>query len=425
MRTVRLEIAVLSGTLCAVASLAACQSPPESPNNGLLDGGIADAAVADASLADASAPDAVPSDATPYNCVGDVWASSPPEIASIRACTTITGSVYLNGNASHFDLPLLEEVTGDLVIGGAIASISLPSLASVGGSLTIEDSSGLSGITLDSLVAVGESLAVADNAGITSLELGGVSVASALAIYDNPDLASVALDVLVGVDLAIARNPQLVSVALAGTTNSTVLLEDNGMTASTPGTYAISGSQAELVVRSSNISELSVTGQSSPALEIIVEDNTGAMDVDIAMDQIRSLDASRNMQMSSLAFSGATLTTVTIKDNVSMNDLDLGALATADYIEVHGNGLTTLSLGALTCAQNLRVQESPSLVFFSMNVLPFVQNLRINDNPVLANVQSGALEGIGSMTLSNNPTLPVSTIIALNNLVGGGSVVCP
>ncbi|HFA51115.1 MAG TPA: hypothetical protein ENJ95_19045, partial [Bacteroidetes bacterium] len=155
-------------------------------------------------------------------CVGDIVVSSQAELNGIAGCTTISGSLTINGTDIVDLSPLLSltQITGELSIGGC------PSLASLTGLDNLQSVSGISVFSnqnLTSLAALGNvvsnnvfPLLIFNNSQLTSLTgLEGITGASSFNVANNNSLLSLeGLQNLerVNFNASIKNNPLLIDL---------------------------------------------------------------------------------------------------------------------------------------------------------------------------------------------------------------------
>lgn len=299
----------------------------------------------------------------------DFTATASSQVASVAACATAVGNIYIQGdNFGSIDLSGVEQIFGNLRINDTTQAtqFNAPSLQLVSGELSVSDATILGSINLAQLTTVGSltynALPALESTGLTSgitsaqsivisntglSSLTGIDVFS-LTTFDvnnNADINTIESGLQSVTDLlSINYNAEKVEVSLDQLSSAKNVIFQRIASLSAKNLTAINGS---LSLENSAFTDFELPGLKSIGNSLAIEKND---DLDeFNFPQLKTIGGALNIQENDQlkSFSGFPKLT-TIGGSVNINgDFDNGTFPSLNRVS---GGFNMTSTGELSCA---------------------------------------------------------------------------
>lgn len=364
---------------------------------------------------------------------GTLETQQDPSVLAAPALTTVGGSLVVNDMfASSLALPGVQRIGADLRIAGGVTAVALDHVTSIGGDLRLDVLVGGLDVVLPALQTLGGSIAVHPNlSAVTGIELpalttfgGGITLegASRLTQLALPSVTRIAGDI------AITNTEALTTIdlsALVAAGRIAILGAPKLTTLSAPALTTANSSGLGATIN------LEAVGLDTLALPSLTTAPGGVRVVGAAALRSVQLPALVNATTISVlecaAFESLAAPKLVRASFIDLLDsplhaLDLGALATATVIDIHGGHLADLTgLRSLQSVRALTLESVTGLVDFTgLARLIDLGGLELRDDRDLT-----SLDGLdqvrqitGTVSLIGNPALASLTGLGAVNHVG-------
>jgi hypothetical protein len=302
----------------------------------------------------------------------------------------------------------------------ALATLDLGSLATTAGSISIVNVSMLTIFSVPHLQSVG-GIDIRNDTALTQLDLSGVTQALALDVQGNDKLGRFDMPLVTGLDaiaITTVKGAALTAVTLSSLTTAQHI-DIEGAVLAQIDLHALQTTNSLLVSGGPGLTSLDLPALTSSSLDVFAANLTSLNVPNLT----RATDFNLSVMNGPLDVSAPKLTDASggvsgygiIFDYPGVRSLSAPVLAKVLSIRVGGSSLTTLSLPQLVSADDLTVEYSSTLQSITLPLLTTLTGTsRIDNDTVLATLSLPSLTS-GGLSLVNNPVLASFDVHQLKN----------